>query len=395
MDFDSPQHDSGDSPVDDTTTDPYGADPAPLDATYDSYDTDGDGVMDTLDGHLDDGSTFEVLDYQEDGHGDLVWVDTDGDGNPDLIVTPNGDGSFNVKWDVNPDGSWDSYATLTADEMQAQYPELHELLTTVDVDPSHVYVPDYPDVEDGQIVGDPFEYSHDWFFQSFDGSCAPASVAQIYAEYTGQDVTDLEFIQMANDLQCWANGSGDGHPGMYPEGAVELLNNAGIPAEVTYGSMDSLGQALSDGYGVMVAIDSDAIWTDQGDGVSDHMVTVAAIDYDAGIVYLSDTGTPDGNMEQVPLATFEEAWEASSCTMIECDETVQDYQAEHGITPDQPTEPDTTQPDTTQPEDTLPDTTQPDEEPTPGTPIEVDPTVTEVTQAPWLLLLINSSSLHQ
>lgn len=379
MDFDiSP--DSGDPAVDDTAAGDYGADTSAqeLGATYDRYDSDGDGVSDSLAGYLDDGAYFEVLDYQQDGAGDLVWVDTDGDGSPDLMVTPNGDGSFNVKWDFDDNGGWESYTTLSAEEMQSQHPELHELLTAVDVDPDHVYVPDYPSVEDGQIVGDPTQYSDDWFWQSFDGSCAPASIAMIYSHYTGTDVTDLEFIEMANDLQAWANGSGEGHPGMYPEDACMLLNEAGIPAEITYGSMETLDQALADGHGVMIAIDSDAVWSGQGDGQSDHMVAVASIDYDAGVVYLSDTGTPDGNMEQVPLEVFQEAWEASSCTMIECSVSAEEYQAEHGIVLDEPGTGPAVEPET---------------EPQ-GTPIEVEDTVVEVTGAPWLLLLISTGSLN-
>ncbi len=395
MDFDI----SGPEHVDDGAADQYDATDAVdttgateesgLGATFDRLDDDGDGIADRLEGTLDDGSFFVVEDYQQDGHADALWVDSDGDGNPDLAVTPNGDGSFNFKWDFAEDGSWASYETMSAQDVQAQFPELYEVLTT-DVDPTAVdAVADYPPVEDGQIVGDPSQYSDDWFWQSFDGSCAPASVAMISAHYTGEDVTDVQFIEMANEQQLWANGSGEGNPGMYAEDACTLLNEAGIPAQVTYGSMDALDQALADGHGIMVAVDADEIWTGEGDDISDHMLAVAAIDYEAGIVYLSDTGTPDGDMEQVPLSVFEDAWEDSNYTMIECTQSAEEYQAEHGITDEPQT--------VTQPEPApVEPTTEPSEpsEPVPGTPIDVEDTVVEVTQAPWLLLLINSGSLH-
>ncbi|MCL2468319.1 MAG: C39 family peptidase [Micrococcales bacterium] len=384
MDFDVPQADS-DPAVDDAGAgDGFGA-PDPGDqslaTTYDRYDTDGDGIADTLLGVLDSGVEFGVVDYEQDGHGDLVWVDTDGDGEPDIVVTPNGDGSFNVKWDFH-DGGWDSYTTLSAQEMAETYPELHELLTAVDIDPDHVYVPEYPSVEDGMVVGDPTQYADDWFWQSFDGSCAPASVAMVYAHYTGTDLTDLEFIELANQMQCWANGSGEGHPGMYPEGAVALLNEVGIPAEVTYGSMEALDEALAQGHGVMVAVDSDEIWYGEGDDISDHMVAVAAIDHEAGIVYLSDTGTPSGNMEAVPIEVFVDAWEDSNFTMIECSVSAEEYQAEHGIVIEAAPEVSTELA-----------AAEPVGEPQ-GNPVEVEDAVVEVTKAPWLLLVINSGSLH-
>ena len=390
MDFDTP----GPDLVDDAATDQHGAtEPADQDAlgaTYERFDDDGDGVADGLEGYLDDGSFFVVQDFQQDGQGDVVWVDTTGDGNPDLAVTPNGDGSFNVKWDFAEDGSWASYETLSAEDMQARYPELHEVLTT-DVDPTSDHLPEHPSVEDGQVVGDPSQYSDDWFWQSFDGSCAPASVAMIYSHYTGEDVTDVEFIEMANEQQLWVNGTGEGNPGMYAEDACTLLNEAGIPAQVTYGSMEALDQALADGRGIMVAVDSDEIWTGEGDDVSDHMLAVAAVDHEAGIVYLSDTGTPDGDMEQVPLAVFEDAWEDSGYTMIECELSAEEYQAEHG--PQTPPRPGS---EPTAPASEPAEPTEPAEPavPVPGTPIDVEDTVVEVTQSPWLLLLISTDSLH-
>jgi len=351
--------------------DDFRPDSTTLGATYDALDTNNDGINDTLAGFLDSGAYFEVLDFDQDGQGDVVRIDTDGDGSADIMISPNGNGSYNVKWDFH-DGGWDSWTTLSAEEMQQTYPELYELLNT-DVDPSHVYVPDYLSVEDGQLVGDPAQYADDWFWQAFDGSCAPASVAMIYAHYTGQEVTDLEFIELANELQCWANGSGEGHPGMYPEGAVALLNEVGIPATVTYGSMEALDEALAQGHGVLVAVDSDAIWYGEGDDISDHMLAVAAIDYENGIVYLSDTGTPGGNMEQVPLSVFIDAWEDSNFTMIECGVSAEEYQAEHGIVIGEPGDTDTERE---------------------GTPIDVEDSVVEVTRSPWLLLLINSGALH-
>ncbi|MCL2423458.1 MAG: C39 family peptidase, partial [Micrococcales bacterium] len=170
---------------------------------------------------------------------------------------------------------------------------------------------------------------------SFNGSCVPASVAQIYNLYTGQNVSDLDFVELANQLDStgWIVGP-DGTPGLPADAAAQLLEAAGIHASTTYGSMDTLSEALAQGNAVMVAFDSGEVWYGEAveDNTADHMAVVAAIDYDAGLVYLSDTGSPDGNMEAVPIEIFIDAWEDSGFLMVECTQTVDEYQSAHGIT---------------------------------------------------------------
>ena len=237
----------------------------------------------------------------------------------------------------------------------------------------------FPEVVDGQIVGDPFQYSDQWFYQSFNGSCVPASVAQIYNLYTGEDVSDLDFVALANEVAGTHGGYGwivgpDGAPGLTPSAAVELLEAAGIPATVTYGSMDDLAQALAQGNGVMVAFDSGEVWYGEEveDNTADHMAVVAAIDYEAGIVYLSDTGNPDGNMEAVPLEVFVDAWEDSGFVMVECTQSVGEFQAANNITPAHAAA-DQAAAHTQTPEDT----------------------VVQVTSNPWAMLPINGTTLAQ
>ena len=46
------------------------------------------------------------------------------------------------------------------------------------------------------------------------------------------------------------------------------------------------------------------------------MVVVAGIDTERGVVLLSDPGSPDGNLEEVPIDVFLDAWADSDNTMI-------------------------------------------------------------------------------
>lgn len=153
----------------------------------------------------------------------------------------------------------------------------------------------------------------------------PASIAQIVSAYTGHHYTDTDFIQLVNEVGGWTV-SADGTPGMSCESAEKVLDAAGIPATTTYGDIGSLEQKLADGDGVMTFVDANPIWGQADNGAPDHMVVVSSIDESKGIVYLSDTGTPNGDEEAVPIATFMEAWQTSHCQMVSCDQSAIQWQ---------------------------------------------------------------------
>lgn len=193
--------------------------------------------------------------------------------------------------------------------------------------------PDTPDTDDsvdepGYSAGDSDEYSDHWFLQAENGTCVPASVAQIVAEYTGQDIQSEEaFVEMAQENGYFLDG--EINNGMSIYAAADLLEQNGIPATVETGTMDELSQALDEGHGVMLYVDSGEYWDptqeardeatgrDQG---GDHCVVISEIDYEKGVVYLSDPGHPDGDRMEVPLDEFEQAWGDADNTMIVCDE---------------------------------------------------------------------------
>lgn len=314
-----------------------------------------------------DGTTVEALDTDGDGFVDTVSIDRNGDGIIDETLTASSAGGVVVSRDDDFDGTADETETLTAQQADSLAPGLSDVLgapldpsgadpvpadpngdpTTTDPqqtapddvapdtgdDPAVDQETTVPIVDDGTIVGDPWSASHYWFEQSFNGSCVPASVAQIVGLYTGDPVGDQQFVDLANQDGLWSVGP-DGTPGLTADSATKLLNDAGVPAHEETGSMSDLEQMLSDGRGVMLFVDAETYWTGtpnpQG---ADHCVVVTGVDEATGTVILSDTGTPSGNEERVPIATFEAAWADSNDTMIVCDEPAPDTSDVEQTTP--------------------------------------------------------------
>ena len=332
--------------LEDPTADPGAQWVEPIEETQTEHvtpiDMDGDGRYDSAYGYLAEVGEFALLDADADGRAEYFEVDTDGDGLVDVTLEAAGD-SWHVQVDSDQDGIVDSEFTITSEDLAAQLPGLWQILAgdpaqmpgqpapadpaTADpgADGGEVWV---PEVVDGQIVGDPFAYSDLWFQQTFDGSCLPASVAQIYSLYTGEEVSDLAFVEIANQYGGWMVGE-DGVPGMAPETAVALLESVGIDAELRTSDLAGLATALEQGYAVMVAVDSGEIWYGETteDNTMDHALLVAGIDMENGIVYLSDTGTDVGNMLAVPLDTFLDSWQDSGNTMVVTEETVEEHRS--------------------------------------------------------------------
>jgi hypothetical protein len=119
--------------------------------------------------------------------------------------------------------------------------------------------PPEPSAEPGQDAGDADEYSEHWFLQSENGTCVPASVAQIVAENTGEDVRSEDaFVSMAQENGYFAGGDVSGGMSIYA--AADLLERSGIPASVETGTMSDLSTALEEGRGVLLYVDSGEYW---------------------------------------------------------------------------------------------------------------------------------------
>ncbi len=304
-------------------------------------------------------------DTDHNGNPDVLAVDTSGDGTVDVYLTEEGNGKYLMSVDRDGDGTFEDEVSLTRADMEELVPSALEILDPhdadngdvpdrpqpgpeTDVDPGQDVDPgtdpadpatdpqdpdggtDYPDVVvDGQIIGDPVGDSQFWFQQAANGFCLPASVAQIISEYTGVDYTnESTFVEWANQEHLFVVGP-DGVPGIQFQDGVALLEKAGVPATLEVGDLNSLAEDLAEGRGIVLFIDSGEIWEGEAteDNAPDHAVVVTGIDTERGTVILSDPGSPDGNLEEVPIETFMDAWADSEYSMIVCDQPAPDTDA--------------------------------------------------------------------
>ena len=273
--------------------------------------------------------SFDATDFDGDGQIDYLAIDTDGDGQYDVLITHNHDtGGFDLQYDSDGDGTLDSTQTLSGAEIQAASPDLWNLINEHYTPLEDHGVPDvwYPEVVDGQVLGDPFAQGEVWFSQSWDGSVVPASVVEIYNAYSETQITSVEFVQVVNEYSTggWVTGAG-GTPGLTPEVVVGVLEAQGVQATTSYASMTVLEQALTtQEYSVMVAYESA--------GVS-QMTTVTSVSYETSMVYLSATAV-SGEVVAVPVSVFADSWAASEYTMVECTQSASEYHEAHGYATD-------------------------------------------------------------
>lgn len=359
-------------------------------------DADGDGYEEIVVEYFDDGSSVATYDFNADGEIDGVDVDTDGDNQIDLAVVETSDGEVAVFTD--PESSDAEPEIMSFDEAEELAPGLVDLLgedhgevDLADLDPSDledkpasnpfVFAPDKDEDEDEDrdrdedkdrddedrdddgdtevvdpgkhpqgdpdgtsLVGDPFGEADLWFEQAVNGTCAPATVAQIVSEYTGQEFTDeQQFVDMAIDsgaMEVLPDGTTSG---MYAHDIVTLLNDSGVPADLEDGlGVDDLKGFLADDVGVAVMVDADEYWNpmygmpeEAEDDMPNHIVLVTGVDEEAGVVYINDTGTPDGEALAVPMDYFLDAWEDSGSQAVVCDEPAPDSQTVDIVDPDE------------------------------------------------------------
>ncbi|MEG9227051.1 C39 family peptidase [Aeromicrobium sp. Sec7.5] len=187
-----------------------------------------------------------------------------------------------------------------------------------------------------ELVGDPFGDAELWFEQAVNGTCGPSAIAQIVSEYTGETFANEE------EFAAWAVDNGvmevlpDGTTtGMYATDIVDMLEAHGVPAELEDGlEIEDLKEMLADDVGVAVMVDADEYWGpmygyDPGpeNNAVNHIVMVTGIDEDKGVVYVNDTGTPDGEAMEIPIEYFEDAWEDGNNQAVVCDEPAPDTAA--------------------------------------------------------------------
>lgn len=307
-------------------------------------------------------TAFVAVDSNSDGVVDGYAIDTDGDGVSDLGVYRTPDGYW-ITADADNDGYSDGDTYLTESQMQVALPELWRALQSdvpatdtpaVEGDPgvtdgldpavSDPAVSDPVVVEDGRITGDPEDWAAVWFQQSYNNSCVPTSIAQIFNLYTGNSIDEEWFYRRAEELGMFQEIGNTGVLGLDPKNASILLGEAGIPAQ--FFQMGSSGiteqeywnfldAEVESGTGVMVMVDSaESVGQDtDGDATSatDHAVLITDIDWDRGMVVLNDPGRPEGAQMEVTLADFADAWQDSDHAMLVCDQSADEFQSANGI----------------------------------------------------------------
>jgi hypothetical protein len=191
-----------------------------------------------------------------------------------------------------------------------------------DHDPPPGGGPDPDPWHQGGDVPDP------WHEQESSNTCAVAAQEFVLDDLTGVDHPESELRDVATEHGWY---SPDGGTPMADTG--KLLEYYGIPTEQHQNAtMSDLEQSLAQGDGVIVGVDAGEIWNPGQDpddvvgehlGVpgegADHAVQVIGVDRSDPanpMVVLRDSGTPNGDGERVPLATFEGAWEDSGHFMV-------------------------------------------------------------------------------
>lgn len=183
-------------------------------------------------------------------------------------------------------------------------------------------IDDLADTADSGTLA-PAVTSDQWFEQSADGLCVPASVAMVVASFTGGSAESVGEQTQAEALRLdLLTQTGDTFSGMSASGAVTLLDDFGIPAHVEQGTIADLERHLAEGHAVIVSVDSHELPAWQESDVSekpDHALVVREIDRETGLVFLEDPGHPEGRDEVLTIAELEDAWDDSGHTMIVTD----------------------------------------------------------------------------
>jgi len=149
--------------------------------------------------------------------------------------------------------------------------------------------------------------------------CGEMAAADVIGQITGHEPTEPQITAVAESIP-----SGYGPGPMYnPPGGTDyrnlpkLLAHYGIQSNVVGTDTSALEQDLAGNRKVIVLLNGETIWNQPGKRTyPDHFVVLTGIDTKAGVVHLNDSGLGTGRDEQVPIATFEQAWATSHDTAV-------------------------------------------------------------------------------
>jgi hypothetical protein len=164
------------------------------------------------------------------------------------------------------------------------------------------------------IYGDPAAAAPYWRLQH-SSDCGEMAVADVVGEITGNEPTEQQITTVAENTPSVS------HSGSVwqPSGTTKnrdlpvLLAHYGVQAAEVHTTIGDLEQDLAEGRKVIVGLNNQILWNGSGHRTKEnHFVVVTGVDAQAGVANLNDSGIRAGRDEQVPLATFEQAWATSN-----------------------------------------------------------------------------------
>ncbi len=160
------------------------------------------------------------------------------------------------------------------------------------------------------MYGDPGAARPYWH-QQRTSDCGELAVADIVGEITGDEPAEVDVTSLAVSMPSAAGpGTIWGHDGNTNiKNLPVLLAHYGIHAHNVHTTTSALEQDLAAGRKAIILLNAETIWNRPGQRTAaNHFVVLTGIDAKAGVVHLNDTGIVNGGDEQIPIATFEQAW---------------------------------------------------------------------------------------
>jgi Peptidase_C39 like family len=173
----------------------------------------------------------------------------------------------------------------------------------------------------GQMYGNPDAAAPYWRYQHQE-DCGLMAVADVVGQITGKEPSQVGIeLRGAFTKSETHRGRIYRFDGTSFEDLVVLLQKYGVQSQLTAGNtMGALEQDLASGRKVIAALNGETIWNypaGQGNRTqADHAVVVTGVDTRTDIVHLNDSGTPNGRNEQIPMATFAQAWATGDDQLI-------------------------------------------------------------------------------
>ena len=190
----------------------------------------------------------------------------------------------------------------------------------------------------GTMYGDPSAAAQWWHRQKFD-DCVLMASADLIGQMTGKEPSEKAIIKKAQSTpSTWHPGSiyippadtKDPNSGqgttfgdvpallkLYDVDAVASAEGHGAETGVPEG-IEGLEQLLGGGHAMLVSVNGELIWgtpvthkDKDGNPIGDHAIVVTGIDTANNVVHINDSGDDAGRDEQIPMALFMKAWEAS------------------------------------------------------------------------------------